>query len=60
MTAGYASVDLDGTNIKCAYGDESGQIVCSDGTPTQPKVRSHILERPRTGGCPCVESGDRL
>jgi len=30
----YASVDLGGTNIKCAYGDESGRIICSDSTPT--------------------------
>jgi len=35
MPAIYASVDLGGTNIKCAYGDESGRIICSDSTPTQ-------------------------
>ncbi|MBZ5562464.1 MAG: ROK family protein [Acidobacteriia bacterium] len=35
MAAVYASVDLGGTNIKCAYGDESGRIICSDCTPTQ-------------------------
>ncbi len=37
----YASVDLGGTNIKCAYGDESGRVISSDSTPT----RSH--EGPR-------------
>jgi glucokinase len=35
MSAVYASVDLGGTNIKCAYGDESGRIICSDSMPTQ-------------------------
>jgi len=34
MPAIYASVDLGGTNIKCAYGDESGRIICSDSMPT--------------------------
>jgi glucokinase len=31
----YASVDLGGTNLKGALGDESGRIICSDATPTQ-------------------------
>jgi glucokinase len=35
MPATYASVDLGGTNIKCAYGDESGRIIGSDSTPTE-------------------------
>ena len=35
MAAVYASVDLGGTNVKCAYGDESGRIICSDSIPTQ-------------------------
>jgi glucokinase len=34
MTAVYASVDLGGTNIKCALGNESGEILYSDSTPT--------------------------
>jgi glucokinase len=34
MTHVYASVDLGGTNIKCAFGNESGEILCSDSTPT--------------------------
>ena len=34
MTAVYASVDLGGTNIKCAFGNESGEILSSDSTPT--------------------------
>jgi glucokinase len=35
MPAVYASVDLGGTNIKCAFGDASGRIICSDSTPTE-------------------------
>jgi len=35
MAAVYASVDLGGTNVKCAFGTESGDILCSDSTPTQ-------------------------
>ena len=31
----YASVDLGGTNIRCAFGDGTGRILCSDSTPTQ-------------------------
>ena len=31
----YASVDLGGTNIKCAFGDETGRIICTDSTPTE-------------------------
>lgn len=31
----YASVDLGGTNIKCALGDASGRIICFDSTPTE-------------------------
>jgi len=34
MAAIFASVDLGGTNIKCALGDETGQIICSDSVPT--------------------------
>ena len=34
MSAVYASVDLGGTNIKCALGTESGEIICSDSVPT--------------------------
>jgi glucokinase len=30
----YASVDLGGTNIKGALGNESGEILCADSTPT--------------------------
>ena len=41
MAAVYASVDLGGTNIKCAFGEESGRIICSDSTPT------HSHEGPR-------------
>jgi glucokinase len=41
MAAIYASVDLGGTNIKCAFGDETGRIICSDSTPT------HSHEGPR-------------
>ncbi len=35
MAAIYASVDLGGTNIKGALGTESGEILCTDSTPTQ-------------------------
>ena len=35
MVGIYASVDLGGTNVKCAFGDETGRIICSDSIPTQ-------------------------
>jgi glucokinase len=34
MAGIYASVDLGGTNIKCAFGDDTGKIICSDSIPT--------------------------
>ena len=37
MAVVYASVDLGGTNIRCALAEDSGRILCSDITPT----RSH-------------------
>ncbi len=46
MPAVYASVDLGGTNIKCALGDESGRIICSESTPTQShEGPRRVLER---------------
>jgi glucokinase len=49
MTTVYASVDLGGTNIKCALGNESGEILYSDSTPTlshqgPPAVLERIAE----------------
>jgi glucokinase len=43
MAAVYASVDLGGTNIKCAYGDESGKIICADSVPTQSHEGPHAV-----------------
>jgi len=35
MSELYASVDLGGTNIKCAFGDKEGELHCARSVPTE-------------------------